>query len=270
MTPRMPRQRLDVLMVARGLAETRDWAQRLIRAGEVRVNGQVVDAPAKLVADDVAIEVEQPPKYVSRGGFKLEAALDAFHIAPAGWVCADVGSSTGGFTDCLLQRGARRVYAVDVGSNQLHWKLRKDPRVVPMEHVNARHLEALPEPVSLAVVDVSFISLELILPRVFAWTLPLPEGEPALSEAEGERAENPLQRGMGAVVALIKPQFEAGREKVGRGGIVRDPAVHQAVVERVSNFCANQGWPPRGLIDSPILGADGNKEFLVWCMRSEE
>ena len=236
-----PKVRLDVLMVARGLAETRDWAQRLIRAGEVRVNEQVVDMPSKLVAESVVITVQNPPKYVSRGGFKLEAALNQFQLDPSGMVCADVGSSTGGFTDCLLQRRAMRVYALDVGNNQLHWKLRNDPRVVVMEGVNVRYLEALPEPVQLASIDVSFISLTLILPRVFAWLDP-----------------------QGSVVALIKPQFEAGREKVGRGGIVRDPAVHQEVIDHVTAFCTQSGWVVRGVIESPILGTDGNKEFLAW------
>ena len=237
--------RLDVLMVTRGLAESRDWAQRLIRAGEVRVNDQVVDQPARRFDEDAVISVAQAPRYVSRGGYKLEAALDRFRIAPEGWVCADVGSSTGGFSDCLLQRGAARVYAVDVGSNQLHWRLRQDPRVVVMEGVNVRYLRALPEPVDLAAVDVSFISLELVLPGVFGWV-----ARPA--------------RRRGGVVALIKPQFEAGRAQVGKGGIVRDPQVHREVIARVTEFCARQGWPAHEVIESPILGAEGNKEFLAW------
>jgi 23S rRNA (cytidine1920-2'-O)/16S rRNA (cytidine1409-2'-O)-methyltransferase len=254
--------RLDALMVARGLAETRDWAQRLIRAGEVRVGGQVVDTPAKLIAADADIAVANPPKYVSRGGLKLEAALDAFGVDPAGLTCADVGSSTGGFTDCLLQRGARRVYAVDAGRHQLHWKLRQDARVAVMEQVNARYLEALPEPVQLAVADVSFISLTLILPRIFAWigpALPFSVPPPAGAERLPE----------GRVIALIKPQFEAGRDRVGRGGIVRDPAVHREVVDYISAFCSEQGWPPCGLIESPIQGTDGNKEFLVVLQREK-
>jgi 23S rRNA (cytidine1920-2'-O)/16S rRNA (cytidine1409-2'-O)-methyltransferase len=238
-------------MVARGLAESRDWAQRLIRAGEVRVNDQVVDQPSKLFGDDIAIDIAQPPKYVSRGGFKLEAALDLFYIDPTGWICADVGSSTGGFADCLLQRGAAKIYALDVGANQLHWKLRNDARVVVMERVNVRHLDALPEPIGLAVIDVSFISLELILPKVFGWLTAEP---------------SPL--GEGVVVALIKPQFEAGKASVGKGGIVRDPAVHQQVLDRIRMFCANQGWPVHGIIESPILGAEGNKEFLALLRRS--
>ena len=234
-------------MAARGLAESRDWAQRLIRAGEVRVAGQVVDAPARLVADDAEITVARPPKYVSRGGLKLEAALEAFAIDPAGRVCADAGSSTGGFTDCLLQRGARRVYAVDVGTGQLHWRLRNDPRVVVRERENIRYLDALPEPVTLAVVDVSFISLTLILPQLFKWMAPGPTA---------------------GVVALIKPQFEAGREQVGRGGIVRDPEVHRSVVDKIVRFADGQGWPSGGLIDSPIQGTDGNVEFLIWLRRA--
>jgi 23S rRNA (cytidine1920-2'-O)/16S rRNA (cytidine1409-2'-O)-methyltransferase len=253
-------------MVARGLADSRDWAQRLVRAGEVRVNGQVIDQPAKLLVDDPAmtIAVDAPPKYVSRGGFKLEGALDAFAIDPSGLICADVGSSTGGFTDCLLQRGAPRVYALDVGNNQLHWKLRNDARIVAQlpvqlvvadiervdariviqEKVNVRHVDALAEPIQFAVIDVSFISLALILPKVFGWFTPGAQHS--------------------GVVALIKPQFEAGREKVGKGGIVRDPAVHDEVVARVTATAFGLGWARAGLIDSPILGTDGNKEFLAW------
>jgi 23S rRNA (cytidine1920-2'-O)/16S rRNA (cytidine1409-2'-O)-methyltransferase len=238
--------RLDQLMVARGLADSRDWAQRLVRAGEVRVNGQVIDQPAKLLVDDPAmlISVDAPPKYVSRGGFKLDGALDAFGINPAGLTCADVGSSTGGFSDCLLQRGASRIYALDVGNNQLHWKLRNDPRMVIQEKVNVRFVDALAEPIALAVIDVSFISLALILPKVFGW-IGAPHSAPG-------------------VVALIKPQFEAGREKVGKGGIVRDPAVHDEVVARVTAVADRLGWARVGLIDSPLLGSDGNKEFLAW------
>ncbi len=242
------KSRLDALLVARGLAESRDWAQRLIRAGEVRVNDQVVDQPSKLFADapELRISVDHPPRFVSRGGFKLEAALDAFGVSPAGRICADVGSSTGGFTDCLLQRGAARVYALDVGANQLHWKLRNDARVIVREKVNVRHVDALDEPVSLAVIDVSFISLELILPSVIKW---FAEGQPNAG-----------------IVALIKPQFEAGRAQVGKGGIVRDPAVHAAVVERIRAVAASLGWPVRGVMESPILGADGNREFLAHLM----
>jgi 23S rRNA (cytidine1920-2'-O)/16S rRNA (cytidine1409-2'-O)-methyltransferase len=237
--------RLDAMLVARGLAESRDWAQRLIRAGEVRVNDQVIDQPSKLFAEspELRISVDQPPRFVSRGGFKIEAALDAFGVLPDGRVCADVGSSTGGFTDCLLQRGAARVYALDVGANQLHWKLRNDARVVVREKVNVRYVDALDEHISLAVIDVSFISLELILPAVIKWFAP---GQPNAG-----------------IVALIKPQFEAGREQVGKGGIVRDPAVHDAVVARIRAIATRLGWPVRTVIDSPILGTDGNREFLA-------
>ena len=246
--PKPQKIRLDALLAARGLAPSRDWAQRLIRAGEVRVAGQVVDQPARLLVDDPAlvVTVDAPPKYVSRGGFKLEGALDAFALDPAGLVCADVGSSTGGFTDCLLQRGAARVYALDVGANQLHWKLRNDPRVVVHERVNVRYLESLPEPIDLAVIDVSFISLDLILPRVVGWMRP-----------DGGRG----------IVALVKPQFEAGRDKVGKGGIVRDPAVHAEVLARIERVAHALGWPVQARIDSPILGTDGNKEFLAWLQR---
>ena len=226
--------------MARGLAESSDWAQRLIRAGEVRVKGQVIAQPVTLVDDAEDITVDQPPKYVSRGGFKLEGALDQFNIQVAGLVCADVGSSTGGFTDCLLQRGAAKVYALDVGTGVLHWKLRNDPRVILREQINVRYLGSLAEPINLAVIDVSFISLTLILPKVFGWMKP-----------------------NGSIIALIKPQFEAERNQVGKGGIVRDPVVHQAVIERIQNFAQQHHWLSIGLIDSPILGTDGNKEFLV-------
>jgi 23S rRNA (cytidine1920-2'-O)/16S rRNA (cytidine1409-2'-O)-methyltransferase len=241
--PTAKKLRLDALLVKRGMAESRDWAQRLIRAGEVRVAGQVIDAPSKLIAEDpaIAIDVAQPPKFVSRGGLKLEGALDAFGIDPAGKVCADVGSSTGGFTDCLLQRGAVRVHALDVGKGQLHWRLRNDARVKLQEGVNVRFVDALPESVALAAIDVSFISLELILPNVFRWMA-----------ADGAD-----------VVALIKPQFEAGKAKVGKGGIVRDPAVHAEVCERIRAFVTTHGWQMCGLVESPILGTEGNKEFLA-------
>ncbi|MCX7939081.1 MAG: TlyA family RNA methyltransferase [Thermoflexales bacterium] len=239
------KMRLDMLLVARGLAESREWAQRLIRAGEVRVNGQVVLQPAQRVDTDAQLEIEQPPKYVSRGGYKLEAALAHFGVNPSGLVCADVGSSTGGFTDCLLQHGAARVYAIDAGTHQLHWRLRNNPRVVLMERTNARYLDALPEPIDLATVDVSFISLTLILPQVFKW----------------------LREPSGRVIALIKPQFEAGREQVGKGGVVRDPQVHHAVIEALRAFVARHGWHMQAVIPSPILGADGNQEFLAFITK---
>ncbi len=241
----MPKSRLDTLLVTRGLAENRDWAQRLIRAGEVRVKGQVIAQPTTLIDDNDEIAIDQPPKYVSRGGFKLEAALDQFNLDVTGLVCADAGSSTGGFTDCLLQRGAAKIYALDVGTHILHWKLRNDPRVILREQVNVRYVATLAEPIDLAVIDVSFISLTVILPKVFGWMKPA-----------------------GSIIALIKPQFEAERTQVGLGGIVRDQDVHRSVIDRVQNFAAQQQWPSIGLIDSPIFGTDGNKEFLIRLMKS--
>ncbi|MEA3340772.1 MAG: TlyA family RNA methyltransferase, partial [Chloroflexota bacterium] len=202
----MAKERLDVLLVKRGLAKSRSWAQRLIRAGEVRVAGQISDKPGTRVATNAEIAVQARPRFVGRGGEKLEAALARFGLDVAGMAAADVGASTGGFTDCLLQRGARRVYAIDVGYGQLAWRLRNDSRVVVMERTNARYLEDLPEPVDLVTADVAFISLRIILPVAARWLRP-----------------------DGQVVALIKPQFEAGRREVRKGGVVRDPDVHRRV-----------------------------------------
>jgi len=235
------KDRLDALLVLRGLADTRARAQALIRAGDVQVAGQRVDKPGTRVAAGAEITVRAPPPYVGRGGFKLAAALDAFGVDPHGWVCLDVGASTGGFTDALLQRGAARVYAVDVGRAQLAWKLRTDPRVVTMERTDIRDIAALPEPIQLATVDVSFISLTKVLPAVQALLGPA-----------------------GTVIALVKPQFEAGRGQVPRGGVVRDPEVHRAVLEAVLGWAAAHGWRIHGTTASPIAGADGNREFLVW------
>ncbi len=242
----MPKkQRLDLVLVARGLAESRSQAQRLIMAGQVRVNGQVALKPGQTVPADADVTVAQPPRFVSRGGEKLAAALDAFPIAVAGRVCADVGASTGGFTDCLLQRGAARVYALDVGKGQLHWKLRNDPRVVVMEETNARHVERLPQPVTLVTIDASFISLRVLLPVVRGWF--------------------PQTPATGEVVALVKPQFEAGRREAARGkGVIRDPAVHRRVLHEVLGFAQAQGYAARGLIPSPVRGPKGNVEFLAW------
>ncbi|MEW5719942.1 MAG: TlyA family RNA methyltransferase [Chloroflexota bacterium] len=236
----MPKKRLDVLLVEREVAETRQRAQALILAGDVRVDDQVVSKAGAFVADDAAITIRAPLKYVSRGGLKLEGALDAFALDPRDKICADIGASTGGFTDCLLQRGAARVYAIDVGYGQLAWKLRNDPRVVVMERVNVRYLDALAEPIDLAVIDVSFISLTLVLP--VAQALLQPRGE---------------------CVALIKPQFEAGRAQVGAGGIVRDARVHRAVLEKIAWFAQTSDWRVRGICRSPITGADGNVEFFI-------
>ncbi len=237
----MTKERLDVLLVARQLTRSRNRAQRLIRAGLVRVDGQISDKPGARVPVDSQVVLKERPRFVGRGGEKLQAALDRFDLGVAGRVAADVGASTGGFTDCLLQHGARRVYAIDVGYGQLAWKLRNDPRVVVMERTNARHLESLPEPVTIVTADVSFISLDLILPRIVAW----------LSDS-------------GDVVALIKPQFEAGREQVGKGGVVRDPVIHQDVLAHIVQTAAGLGLGLRGLIPSPLRGPAGNIEFLGW------
>jgi 23S rRNA (cytidine1920-2'-O)/16S rRNA (cytidine1409-2'-O)-methyltransferase len=234
------KKRLDVLLVERELAETRQRAQALILAGEVRVNDQVVVKAGARVPDDAAITVRAPLKYVSRGGLKLEGALDAFALDARDKICADIGASTGGFTDCLLQRGAARVYALDVGYGQLAWKLRTDPRVVVMDRVNARYVDALPQLIDLAVMDVSFISLTRVLPIV-----------------------KRLLQPRGECVALIKPQFEAGREQVGKGGIVRDVRVHRAVIENIARFALASDWRVRGICRSPLAGADGNVEFFI-------
>jgi 23S rRNA (cytidine1920-2'-O)/16S rRNA (cytidine1409-2'-O)-methyltransferase len=235
------RQRLDQILVDRGLVETRAKAQALILAGEVTVNGQRADKPGHSVAVDSRIVVAQPLRYVSRGGFKLEAALDRWNIDVAGLTCADVGTSTGGFTDCLLQRGAAKVYAVDVGAGQIDWKLRSDARVILREGVNARYLstEHIPDPIDFACVDVSFISVTLILPAL------VPLLEPAAS-----------------MVILVKPQFEVGKGQVGKGGIVRDPVLHAGACERVEKAARELGFQT-AIIESPVLGAEGNKEFLL-------
>ncbi len=259
----MPKTRLDLLLVERGLAESRAKAQALVMAGQVRVDGQVALKPATPVASDARLELETGPRYVSRGGDKLEAALTAYPIHVQGRVCADVGSSTGGFTDCLLQHGAAKVYAIDVGKGLLHWKLRTDPRVVVMEETNARFVERLPEPVSLVTIDASFISLKLLLPVVKGWfpSPPTPSRSTpmGLPPGEGRRAEG------GEVIALIKPQFEAGRREAARNkGVIRDPAVHRQVLETVLGFAQGEVFGVRGLVRSPVLGPKGNVEFLVW------
>lgn len=238
------RERLDVAVVRRGLAETRERAHALILAGSVTVDGAAATRPALSVEPTAAVElIDRGPDYVSRGALKLEKALDTWAIDPAGKVIADVGASTGGFTDLLLRRGASRVYAVDVGYGQLHYKLRSDPRVISMERTNIRHLTALPERPALAVIDVSFISLRLALPRVF--------------DLVDEQ-----------IVALIKPQFEAGRGQVGKGGVVRDPAVHRQVLAELTAWSATQPWHLIDVVESPIKGPAGNVEFLSrWLPR---
>lgn len=240
----MKKERVDALLVTRGLCESREQAKRLVLAGEVRSGDRIIDKPSTKIADDAPLEVKEKQRYVGRGGFKLEGALDAFGIDPSGWVCMDVGASTGGFTDCLLQRGAVRVHAVDVGTNQLVWKLRNDPRVVVKEQFNARHMvpDDIGEQVRLVVMDLSFISLTKVLPAVF----------PLLAEG-------------GSVVCLIKPQFELERAAISKGGIVRDPALHERAIEKIRCFVTeshDREW--RMLVPSPITGTDGNQEFLAW------
>lgn len=211
-------------------------------AGQVRAAGQVVPKPATQVDDAIELKVDPGPRFVSRGGEKLAAALDSFAIDPRGAVCADVGASTGGFTDCLLQRGARLIYAIDVGHGILHWKLRNDPRVVVMERTNARYLAELPEPIDLVTMDASFISLRLLLPVGVRW----------------------MSR-EGSMAVLVKPQFEAGRRQVARGrGVVRDPRVHAEVLRDIIDFAAGEGLTLRGAVRSPIKGPKGNVEFLLW------
>ncbi len=237
------RERLDRAMVSRGLAESREQAHRLLLAGAVRVNDVLADKPARLVSGDAKIEVRGPASpFVSRGGEKLDAALTALSIDPRGLVALDVGASTGGFTDCLLQRQARRVYAVDVGFGQLDWRLRRDHRVVVLERENIRYLPraSVPDPIDLAVIDVSFISLALVLPCVVRFLAP---------EA--------------LVVALVKPQFEVGRRQVGRGGIVRDEGLRRSAADKVLAGAQQLGLTPLGMLDSPVLGKKGNREILI-------
>jgi len=240
------KERLDVLLVNKGLVESRTQAQRFIMAGAVRVNGQVMTKPGTRVPTDANVAVEAAQPYVSRGGYKLAAALDVFGVNVQGVVAADVGASTGGFTDVLLQRGARRVYAIDVGYGQLAWKLREDKRVVVMERTNARYLEHLPEMVDIVTIDASFISLRLLLPSVRNWLRP-----------------------HGHVIALIKPQFEAGREQVGKGGVVREPSVHKHVLRTLVGWACEAGWHVGGITCSPVRGPAGNIEFLWWLRLSE-
>jgi len=239
--------RLDVLVAELGLAESRSKAQSLIMAGQVRVDGQVEIRPGTKVVPGVQVAIDQGPRFVSRGGEKLEAVFQAFDWQVSGQVCADVGASTGGFTDCLLQHGAARVYAIDVGYGQLDWKLRNDPRVISMERANARHIEKLPEPVTRVTVDASFISLKILLPVVTGWLGG--EGFPSSGE----------------VVALVKPQFEAGRRITNRGeGVIQDPAVHRQVLQDILTRAGEMGYGVLGLIRSPLVGPKGNAEFLAW------
>jgi 23S rRNA (cytidine1920-2'-O)/16S rRNA (cytidine1409-2'-O)-methyltransferase len=243
----MAKKRLDLLLVERGLAESRSQAQRLVMAGQVRVNGQLVDKPSSAVLDTAELVVDRGPRYVSRGGEKLEAALNLFGLDVTGQVCADVGASTGGFTDCLLQHGAARVYTIDVGQGILDWKLRQDERVIVMEGTNARYVERLPEPVDFVTIDASFISLKILLPVAANWY--------------GERG--------GSLVALVKPQFEAGRSLVSKGkGVVRDPQVHRSVLLDVLEAAQKEGYAVLAAAKSPLLGPKGNAEFLAYLKLS--
>jgi 23S rRNA (cytidine1920-2'-O)/16S rRNA (cytidine1409-2'-O)-methyltransferase len=237
--------RIDQTLIERGFFESRERAQRAIMAGEVRVGEQPITKPATMIDIDALISVAEPPQFVSRGATKLSGALDFFRIDVRDNVALDIGASTGGFTDCLLQRGATKVFAVDVGRGQLAWKIRNDPRVVVLEKVNARFLskEQIPQFVDVCVIDVSFISLTLILPRAFELITP-----------------------DGVILALIKPQFELQRKDVGRGGIVREPVLHEKAQQKIVNFVKEADYRVVGLVPSAITGTDGNQEFFV-CIR---
>ena len=240
---RAKKERLDRLLIHLGFAASRESARALIMEGKVLVNGSPVDKPGSNVDQNAAIDIRgEEISYVSRGGRKLEAALDSFRIDLKGLIVMDVGASTGGFTDCALQRGARRVYAVDVGYGQLAWKLRKDPRVISLERRNVRYLnrEEIREEVDLVLIDTSFISIEKFLCHLLSF----------------------LRKG-GSIVSLIKPQFEVGKGEVGKGGVVKDPKLHQKVLDRITQFCKGLGLTVLGTIESPLLGPKGNKEFFI-------
>ena len=244
---KVAKTRLDMALVARGMAESRTQAQAMIMAGDVLVNGAAALHASNSVRAADLIDLKAKPRFVSRGGEKLAEAIEAFQIDPTGSICVDLGASTGGFTDCLLQAGAAKVYAIDVGHGQIDDRIRRDRRVVSMERVNARHLEELPELVSVAVIDVSFISLKLILPVALLL----------------------LENG-GICIPLIKPQFEAGKGQVGKGGVVKDVAIHRSVLNEILRFAASHGFSVRGLVASPILGPAGNREFLAHLVKSQE
>ncbi len=235
------KERLDTLMVARALAPSREKARAMIMAGEVLVGDKMIDKPGTFINTAAEITVKSKPRFVSRGGDKLAGALEAFPIDVSGRICADVGASTGGFTDCLLQNGATKIYAIDVGYGQIDYRLRQDERVVVIERTNARYLKLLAEPVSLVTIDASFISLRLLLPVIKGWLTPSAD-----------------------LIPLIKPQFEAGQHDVGKGGVVRDTQVHARVLEEVLAAAQAQGFTVRGLIKSPLKGPAGNVEFLAW------
>ena len=241
---KIPKKRLDLLLVEQGLIRSRDRAKAMIMAGKVLVNDAVADKPGVQVKADAPIKVkEEDHPYVSRGGLKLEKGLTHFPVSAEGAVCLDIGASTGGFTDCLLKFGAKKVYAVDVGYGQLDWSLRQDDRVVVIERTNIRHLEKekIPESVDMVVADTSFISLKTVIPA----------------------AEKFMRPGT-KILALIKPQFEAGKENVGKGGVVKDPDIRQAVVEDITGFFTQRGYRANGVVPSPILGPKGNEEFVIY------
>ncbi len=245
--PRAHKERLDRVLAVQGLVPSREAAVRAVLAGGVSVDGIMVDKPARLVRLDARIEIVRPALFVSRSGEKLAAALDAFHVDPRGMISMDVGCSSGGFTDCLLQRGAARIYAIDVGYGQFEWRLRNDSRVILLERTNIRYVDrtAVPEPIDLAVIDVSFISLTLVLPAVVH-----------------------LLNASAAIVVLVKPQFEVGKGEVGRGGIVRDDKQREAVTEKVIACAAQLGLQLKGVLDSPVRGRKGNREILVGFTRA--
>jgi 23S rRNA (cytidine1920-2'-O)/16S rRNA (cytidine1409-2'-O)-methyltransferase len=241
------KERLDKLMVEKSIASTREKARALIMAGKVAVEGKVIDKPGTKIDLETSILLRgETPPFVSRGGEKLEGALKAFGINPKGLVVMDVGASTGGFTDCVLQKGARKVYAVDVGYGQLAWKLQKDPRVVNLERRNVRYLqrEEVEEEIDLVLIDTSFISIEKFIPHLLGF----------------------LKTG-GAIVSLIKPQFEVGKGEVGKGGVVRDAALHQKVIDRISNFCRGVGLEVLGVTESSLVGPKGNQEFFIYLRK---
>jgi 23S rRNA (cytidine1920-2'-O)/16S rRNA (cytidine1409-2'-O)-methyltransferase len=242
------KKRVDQLLVERGLAEDLDQARRLVMAGKVLWRGQVIVKPAEIVSSQDNIQLIEDARFVSRGGEKLQAAFENFPVTVKGLACADVGASTGGFTDCLLQQGAARVYSIDVGYGLLDWNLRNHPRVVVLERTNARELASLPESVNLITADVSFISLKKILPAMTQW----------------------YQDGLGQALILIKPQFEASREESARGaGVIRDPVIHRRVLEDVLEFARSENYLSRGVIRSPLQGPAGNQEFIAWLAYQE-
>lgn len=257
----MKKIRIDQLLVEKQFVDSRSSAKRLIMAGNVEVNGQIVYKPGTGVPLDAQIIIKKDPLYVSRGGDKLAAALNAFNIDLMGSICADVGASTGGFTDCILQHGAKKVYAIDVGKGVLAWSLRNDNRVVVMEGINARYLRSLPEPVNFISLDVSFISIKLLLPLLHSWFLipPVREGNNVWSLKTVKQ-----QQSMQILVALIKPQFEVGKAEAARGeGVIRDPAIHRRVLLDITSFAINNGYALKGLVRSPLLGPKGNMEFFM-------